>query len=119
MSTHFYTEPSAAPVPPSPQLEIIYKNFVLHKRAGYHLWKIIPPEGKETHRALSGEWTKIETVKQAIDRFIHEEGFDKAFITPEPPPVKRGRPFGSLKSKATKANEATEETIRDEQINDH
>ena len=114
-------------MPPTPQLELIYKNFVLHKRAGYHLWKIIPPEGKETHRALSGEWTKIETVKQAIDRFIAEEGFEAAFFTPEPPAPRRGRPSGYRKpigaslriAKGNKAIEAIEAIIGEEQIDEH
>ena len=90
--TIFYSE---QPVWAEPlhQLEYQYKGFTVRKSKGFQLYYIVPPTGKILHRELEGEYTRRATLEISIDGFLKRHGsIDEAYIDPEPPAPKRGRP---------------------------
>jgi hypothetical protein len=75
------------------ELEVSYKNFRIRKKPEMNLYSIIIPEGKELHKSLAGEWTKLELIKSVIDQFLTEHGTIYAAFSDLPEPKRgRGRP---------------------------
>lgn len=77
---------------PKQQLEVPYKNFMIRKRNDFPLYRIEPPISKVLHKALDGEYTKMEVLKATIDHFLLEHSFQDAFLDPPEAKRKVGRP---------------------------
>jgi hypothetical protein len=88
-----YFEPWSPAYQPSSELETEYKGFKIRKRIELNLYCIICPDGKELHKSLEGDYTKMELLKGQIDRFLEEHGtIHAAFIDMPEPKRGRGRP---------------------------
>jgi hypothetical protein len=88
-----YFEPWLPAYQPSSELETEYKGFKIRKRIELNLYCIVCPEGKELHKSLAGDFTKMELLKGQIDRFLVEHGTIHAALADLPIPKRgRGRP---------------------------
>jgi len=88
-----YFEPWTPAYQPSSELQTEYKGFKIRKRIELNLYCIICPEGKELHKSLEGDFTKMELLVGQIDRFLEEHGTIHAAFADLPEPKRgRGRP---------------------------
>lgn len=88
-----YFEPWSPAYQPSSELETEYKGFKIRKRIELNLYSIICPEGKELHKSLAGDFTKMEILKTQVDQFLAEHGtIHAAFSDISETKRKRGRP---------------------------
>jgi hypothetical protein len=76
------------------QLEFDHRGFKVRKSVGFQLYSIVPPGGKVMVRELEGDFSHVRILEEKIDTFLknHEGKVEAAFIDPEPPKPKRGRP---------------------------
>ena len=70
------------------QLKTEYKGFQITKRNQYNLFSIVVPTGKQLNSMLAGEFSKMEILKTAVDKYIAKYGDLPAFTDIE---AKRGR----------------------------
>jgi hypothetical protein len=88
-----YFEPWSPAYQPSSELETEYEGFKIRKRIELNLYCIVCPDGKELHKSLEGDFTKLELLKAQIDRFLEEHGtIHAAFSDLTTPKRGRGRP---------------------------
>jgi hypothetical protein len=90
----FYYQDKDTPIgQPSDQLQLEYRGFKITKRPGYELYSIVAPSGKLMHKQLEGDFSNQRILRDQIDGFLaNHETIEDAFILPEPPKPKRGRP---------------------------
>jgi hypothetical protein len=55
---------------PHTELKLSYKGFPVERVPPYHLYEITPREGCDLPVMLSGKYTKLETLKGQIDRYL-------------------------------------------------
>jgi hypothetical protein len=89
--TVYYDEAPAYQEPKS-QLEFSYRNFVVRKKPGYGLYSIVAPFGKVLHKSIEGDFSHIRSLEKQLDAFLAAHLFEEAFVDPEPPKPRRGRP---------------------------
>jgi hypothetical protein len=88
-----YFEPWSPAYLPSNELETEYRGFKIRKRIELNLYSIISPEGKQIHKSLDGDFTKMEILKAQVDQFLTEHGTIHAAFSDIPETKrKRGRP---------------------------
>jgi hypothetical protein len=91
--TIVWNDRAASPYPLNEVLKATYKGINWERGQEYLLYSIVVPEGYDIVKQLSGQFTKLETLQNAVDKFIETNGsVEAAFIELNAPP-KRGRPF--------------------------
>jgi len=86
-------DPSASPYPLNDVLKSTYEGIPWKRGQDYLLYEIVVPDGFEIVSSLAGKFTKLESLHNAIDKFLEINGSaETAFIEKDAPP-KRGRPF--------------------------
>jgi hypothetical protein len=79
---------------PQTELKLSYKGFPVERVPPYHLYEITPREGCDLPAMLAGKYTKLETLKGQIDRYLNEVPTATAATAyvERPKKRKRGRP---------------------------
>jgi hypothetical protein len=88
----YYNDAPDIKLQPSNQLQIEYRGFAIRKAPGYDHYGIVPPQGKQTCQQLEGDFTGRRIIENHIDTFLKEHTVEEAFVVPETPKPKRGRP---------------------------
>jgi hypothetical protein len=89
---------------PQNELKLSYKGFPIERVPPYHLYEITPREGCDLPPTLAGKYTKLETLKGQIDRYLNEvpaATAETAYVQ-RPKKPKRGRPPMAVTPKPVK-----------------
>ena len=87
----YYTHDTAPPYP-THELKLIYKGLPIQRSPEHSLYSLVPPNGYDVIPQLAGSFTKVETLKAAIDNFILSCHVASDVFFEKNAPPKRGRP---------------------------
>jgi hypothetical protein len=107
----YYTHDTAPPYSPL-ELKLTYKGLPIERSKEYSLYSIVPPDGYDIVAQLAGSYTKLDTLKEAIDRFILSSHLATDAFIKQNAPAKRGRPV-LAKNKPTLADLLQEKEIQE------
>jgi len=98
---------------PDEGLEASYRGFKFAKESGYQLYYILCPEGKLLPGELSGRYSKIVLLQDAVDKWLNRNQLPAAATLPDVPP-----PPPPKKSHHKRPEPQTDEAVPPEHMSD-